>query len=317
MNTSDTTRIITTPTPRTRQRPLLLRWLLALTLTLAAGGLMATPTPAYAQKGKKKSSKKKSSKKKASKKKATAKSPAPKDPTPAAGAPDQASANSAAPDAAPGNGAQQAKQPDSGDPGAPAAAANNDEATAAPSDTGDIDSLRQEYLQLRDELFRSKARAATVASAMYSTRIRVNLTYGSGRYYSVTRATLRLDGASVFDDTTGAIANDIAPRFEGFVAPGRHVLTVRIEATGKDDERFTTAVENTFSIQAPAAKDVTVTIKVKDDGDIAYAWQKKQRGSYQPSLSIAVTTADRATSAPAKTASKPGQAGRRTAEVPK
>ena len=35
----------------------------------------------------------------------------------------------------------------------------------------DVDTLRQEYLSLHDELFKSRARANAVASQLYSTRI--------------------------------------------------------------------------------------------------------------------------------------------------
>jgi len=171
---------------------------------------------------------------------------------------------------------------------------SEDGATAAPDQEAlDIDALRQEYLRLRDELFRSRARAAAVASALYSTRLRIHLDHESARFYTITRSTIRLDGANVYDDSEGAIGADRAVRFEGFVAPGSHRIGVRIEATGKDDERFASVVENTFTLEAPAGKDVIVRIRARDTGDIAYAWDKKQRGSYKLQLDIAVDTATR------------------------
>lgn len=158
----------------------------------------------------------------------------------------------------------------------------------------DVDALRQEYLALRDQLFRSRARAAAVASSVYSSRMRLHLDYGSGRFYSVTRATVRLDGASVYDDTGGAIAQDKAPRWTGFVAPGRHVVTVRIEAAGKDDQRFTSALESTFVVIAPGGKDVIVRCKAEDDGDIPYEWKRQEQGSYKLRLDVSVDTEQRA-----------------------
>lgn len=179
--------------------------------------------------------------------------------------------------------------------GAADAAASPDEAAVAPDEEIlDINALRQEYLRLRDQLFRSRARAAAVASTLYSTKLKVELAYESGRHYTVTRASIRLDGANIFDDTSGAIANDRNPRFEGFVAPGRHVLSFRIEATGKDDERFTTVTENTVVIQAPNGKDVEVSARAKDDGDIAYAWQREEKGSFALRLDIKVRSIKRA-----------------------
>jgi hypothetical protein len=128
---------------------------------------------------------------------------------------------------------------------------------------------------------------------MFSTKVTIYLNHRSGRFYTVTRATVRLDGASVFDDTQGAIASDQATRFEGYVAPGRHKLAIRIEATAKDDERFSTEIESAFSFQAPAGKDVALIANVKDDGDIAFAWGKKQKGSYKLRVDLKVETAER------------------------
>jgi len=157
----------------------------------------------------------------------------------------------------------------------------------------DVDSLRKQYLELRDQLFRSRARAAALGSALYSTRIRLHLDYKSGRFYTVTRAVVRLDGANVYDDTQGAIAADSAPRFDGFVAPGRHQVTIRIEATGKDDQRFTSALESSFVVQAPPGKDVIVKCSAEDEGDIAYEWKKSEEGSYKLRLNVAIDTQKR------------------------
>jgi len=164
---------------------------------------------------------------------------------------------------------------------------------AEPAPSTDVDALRQEYLKLRDQLFRSRARAAAVAGALYSSKLRVQLDYASARFYTVTRATVRLDGANVYDDAQGAIAADRAPRWEGFVAPGRHMVTVRIEATGKDDRRFATALESSFTVQAPAGKDLVVRCAARDEGDIAYQWQRSEHGSYRLRLDVAVESARR------------------------
>jgi hypothetical protein len=170
----------------------------------------------------------------------------------------------------------------------------------APSADVDVDSLRQEYLKLRDELFESRARAATVASAVFSTRIQVKLAFTTGRFYGVTRAVVRLDGASVYDDTGGKIASDDAVRFDGWIAPGRHVLTFRVETVGKDDERFTSATEATIVVQAIAGKDLAVIAKASDGGDIAYEWKRKEKGGYRLGIDVDVRTMPRAAAAEGK-----------------
>jgi hypothetical protein len=202
----------------------------------------------------------------------------------------------------------------SGSAAAPAGAPGETTAVTEAAEAGegaDVDALRQEYLELRDELFASRARAAAVASTLYSTRVTIKLTYGSGRFYNVRRATIRLDGANVFDDTEGAIASNDAVRFEGYVAPGRHLLTVRVAAAGKDDDRFTSTTETTAVIFAAQGKDLTIVGKVDDGGDIPYQWQRKQEGTYKLSVDLDVKTSKHEGGAPvARAAGGKGAGGK-------
>ncbi len=189
-------------------------------------------------------------------------------------------------------------QPPPTDP--PAPADGDDELGASPNDPAggddgdDVDALRQEYLKLRDELFQSRARAAAVASAVFSSKVTIQLAYTAGRFYAVDRASIRLDGASVYDDTEGAITEDDATRFEGWIAPGRHVVAIRVEATGKDDQRFSSATEATFVVEAVAGKDLLITARAKDGGDIPYEWSRGEHGSYQLLISADVKAVARA-----------------------
>ena len=126
----------------------------------------------------------------------------------------------------------------------------------------------------------------------------------------------------VYDDTSGTIGGDDAVRFDGWIAPGRHLVTVRLELTGKDDDRFTTATESTFVVQAVAGKDLEVAVRAADDGDIAYGWKRGERGGYRLNLDVDVKTTARPgadakpAGKPAKTSAAPAAApARRTAEA--
>lgn len=152
----------------------------------------------------------------------------------------------------------------------------------------DVDALRQEYLSLRDELFKSRARANAVASQLYSTRVSIKFSWGSARHYGVSKASIRLDGATVFEDTTGAIANDDSIRFSGYVAPGRHLVTFHIEATGKDDDSFTSTTESQIVVKAVANKELVISAKGRDSGDIAYEWKRSEKGSYGLGIDVSV-----------------------------
>jgi hypothetical protein len=180
------------------------------------------------------------------------------------------------------------KPPPPPPPPAPATPATAGSGEGAGEAAVDVDSLRQEYLALRDELFKSRARANAVASQLYSTRVSIKLTWESARYYGVSKASIRLDGATVFEDDKGAIAGDDGVRFDGFIAPGKHVVTFRIEATGKDDDAFTEATEAQVSIKAVPSKDLVVAARARDAGDIAYEWKKSEHGHYGLGIDVAV-----------------------------
>jgi hypothetical protein len=211
----------------------------------------------------------------------------PVDPPPEAGKPVEPADVDAAKDKAPPNPANQ--QPGNGSGSGSGSGAVTEKTEKAKTEP-DVDTLRQEYLALRDELFKSSARANAVASQLYSTRITIRLTWTSARFYGVTKASVRLDGANVYEDATGAIAGDDGIRFEGYVAPGRHLVTFHVDATGKDDDTITSATETQVVVKAIGGKDLVVAAKAHDNGDIAYEWKKKERGSYALGVDVAVTT---------------------------
>lgn len=173
-----------------------------------------------------------------------------------------------------------------GDPAGDKTATPAPEGEAAP--TADLETLRKRYRELRDRLFRSRARVNTVASELYSTKIRIHLDYAGTRFYSVNRALIRLDGSRVFEDVNGVVADDRASRFEGYVAPGRHVVGIRVEATAKEDDRFRSIIEDTFTVEAPERSVLVIRARAKDSGDIPYKWSRKKRGSYKLHLDVKV-----------------------------
>lgn len=173
-------------------------------------------------------------------------------------------------------------------PPQPAPAQPTDDEPAPQGKDVDVDALRQEYLALRDELYKSRARANAVASQLYSTKMTIKFTWGSARHYGVKKASIRVDGATVYEDATGAIANDDGIRFDGYVAPGRHLVTFHVEASGKDDDSFTSSTETQIVVKAVANKDLAIAAKGRDSGDIAYQWKRSEKGSYGLGIDVSV-----------------------------
>ena len=132
----------------------------------------------------------------------------------------------------------------------------------------DLDKLRIEYEQLRDSLFRSRARAATVANAMFSTKLTVVLKWKATRHYVVKRAQIRLDEAQVWDSGDKALGDDAVKASEQSVAPGRHDLTIRLEIRAKDNDKLGYTSEHTFSLDVPENKKTFVDLTGDEDGDL-------------------------------------------------
>ncbi|HWN67356.1 MAG TPA: hypothetical protein VNM90_06925, partial [Haliangium sp.] len=76
-------------------------------------------------------------------------------------------------------------------------------------------------------------------------------------------------------------------------------------------------IDNAFTLEAPAGKDVIVRIRARDAGDIPYAWGKKQRGSYKLALDVAVETVARQQDPKGKSGASrlPAAAGRTVARA--
>jgi hypothetical protein len=149
-----------------------------------------------------------------------------------------------------------------------------------------IEDLQKEYERIRASLFTSRARAAAVGSTLYSSKLQVFLRYGTPRFFHVGRALVRLDGAAIYDDAAGAIGTDDVMRFEGFVAPGKHQLTVRVDAETKDDTTFASSTESTFTIDVPNHKLLVVRAAAEDGGDMGSTFAKKGRGGYRLHLDV-------------------------------
>jgi len=170
-------------------------------------------------------------------------------------------------------------------PSAPTAAVT---AVPAPAAQPSIDELQREYEKIRAELFSARARAAALSQTVHSSKVQIYLRYTTPRFFHVNRASIRIDGASVFEDLTSAVANDNVMRFDGFVAPGKHQVTLRIDAETKDDPAYGTSTESTFTIDVPARRLVILRADVEDQGDMGYSWGKKSRGSYKLHLDVGV-----------------------------
>lgn len=153
--------------------------------------------------------------------------------------------------------------------------------------TVELDALVNEYGAIRDELFRSRAKAAVLGEALLKTQLVVMFRYEAGRAWPLKKITLKLDERPVYsgDSVNGS---DWAKIFETTAAAGRHVLTVRIEANGVGEDRISYATEDSFGFDLADNKLSRVELVVDETGSGPAPLAKKKQGSFDVRVSAKV-----------------------------
>ncbi len=143
----------------------------------------------------------------------------------------------------------------------------------------ELDALVAEYGSIRDELFRSRAKAAVLGEALLKTQVVVTFRYEAGRAWPLKKLTLRLDERPVFSADSVA-GNEPQKIFETIATPGRHSLTARVEASGTGEDRIGYSTENTFSFDLADGRLTKVELVVDENGSGAGPFVKKKEGSF-------------------------------------
>jgi hypothetical protein len=167
-------------------------------------------------------------------------------------------------------------------PAAPAAPPPPPAREEAPPPSGrnlDLDQLSNEYNQLRDELFRSRAKARLIGDALFKTKVNATLQYKAARAWPLKKVTLRIDEQPVFSADAPS-PNDPIKLYDGFAAPGRHTLTVRVECGAVGEDRVGYGAEGTFVIDVPEHKETRVVFVVDESGDGPQKLAKKREGTF-------------------------------------
>lgn len=156
-----------------------------------------------------------------------------------------------------------------------------EKAAAAPDKPAgpDLARLRAEVADVREQVFRARARRETVGKALLSTQLLVRIEWAGGRRFVVKAAELRLDGVRLWEAGDGQLGDEpvaLAPRS---LAPGSHVLAVRAEVRPRDNPKLGYVTEQTFALDVTEGKKTRVEITVDEDGSPP---------SYNPDIEIDV-----------------------------
>ena len=164
------------------------------------------------------------------------------------------------------------------------AAPDSKDATAS-AGAPDLERLRADYDRLRDELFRARSRAQIVEEGLWTSRLSATFRWKGSPSYLVHHASVRLDGADIWDSGDKPVTDDLVTVAERPVKPGPHALTLRIDIRpgkkSKDSDKLGYVSEHTFAIIVPEGKRTLVAIKGDEDGDAP---------EYEPEIEVELET---------------------------
>nr|MDQ3038175.1 hypothetical protein [Myxococcota bacterium] len=184
--------------------------------------------------------------------------------------------------------------PSSAGAAAPAASAPP-AGTAERGDPGptppDLAPIRQEYVQLMDEMVQARSRVAIVGQELFQTRMTITVQDRTGDEQTLTHFTLELDGTPIHR-TDGEIEGGEQGRqvFEGALAPGPHVLTIDMEQRARDDPEYRTTQRESFRFIVVRDRLSEVTITLEDDSDIARSFRSGGEGRFDVRTRVRVAT---------------------------
>lgn len=177
---------------------------------------------------------------------------------------------------------------------APAAAAvsSNETKPARPQLSPEkLAALRAESSQLIDEMAQARAKAALLGKTLFKTQVRLKLQNLAAPDPRLVKVVLKLDGSPVFVGDGEALHGDDARQiFEGFIAPGRHVLTAELKQQSREDATFGYNLHDTYHFKAQRDKLSELTLIVDDDSDMASDYPDDGDGEYDVRLKLRIRT---------------------------
>jgi hypothetical protein len=154
-----------------------------------------------------------------------------------------------------------------------------------------LQSLRAETSQLIDEMAQARAKAALLGKTLFKTQLRLRFQNLAAPDPRLLKVVLKLDGAPVFVGDAAALSGDDARQvFEGFIAPGRHVLTAELKQQSQQDATFGYSLHDSYHFKAQRDKLSELTLIVDDDSDMASEYPDDGDGEYDVRLKLRVRT---------------------------
>jgi hypothetical protein len=174
----------------------------------------------------------------------------------------------------------------------PPAPMTTPEPKESPRANVDLDALNREYNQLRDDLFRSRAKAHLLGDALFKTKIVATFQYKAQRAWPIKKVTLKIDDQPVFTADSPS-TQDPLKLYDGFAAPGKHTLAVHVDCGATGEDRVAYGAEGTFVVDVAENKQSNVNFTVDETGDGPTKIAKKREGTFDVRVRADLETVER------------------------
>lgn len=158
--------------------------------------------------------------------------------------------------------------------------ASRDAPASTSADPAAVAALQQELAQLMDDLVQARERVAVLGKALFHTKVRVRIDASDAEDQILGRVALRLDGAPIFSGDGASLGDPERPLFEGFAAPGPHVLEIEIEQRARADEAYRYTLRESYRFEVLGERRTDLRLWLEDDSDIAEDFQDDRSGEY-------------------------------------
>jgi hypothetical protein len=166
-------------------------------------------------------------------------------------------------------------------------------AEEAAAEGPDLSAIRDEYTSIMDDLVQARSRVAVLGRQLFQTRVRVIVQNRAGDDQTLARVALQLDGAPIHRGDGTSIGGDDGRRvFDGFAAPGPHVITVEVEQRARANDAYRYTLRDAYRFEVPRGKLTEITVVLDDDSEIAEDFPDDQEGEYDVRTRVRVATRD-------------------------
>lgn len=154
----------------------------------------------------------------------------------------------------------------------------------------DLGPIREEFTAIMDELVQVRSRVAVLGRQLFRTRMRVVVQNRAGDDQTLSKLVIKLDGAPIFQGEGAQVPEDGQQVFDGFAAPGPHVMTVEVEQRARADDEYRYELRDTYRFQVIRDRLIEVEIVLDDDSDIAEDFADDEEGEFDVRTRLRVAT---------------------------